>query len=250
MASTMDEEELIIAVSHMKLAGAATVTSVHAALQAKGLSVDISQVKKAEWKAVKRAVRARAVPAAAPQLPLSPPQLPLSAPPVAAPPWDERLRGSGRSFLSPRLLGGGCNGVDPRSRSRVRAPPSLPVPVTLTGFEALLAARDLTSTTMADINCLPSSDIRGHTDTRVTSHYFPDMHRATSPYVLAFKPTAFRLAILYHTLLLHTCYWYTAITNILFLLLNIFTLPQIAGAPDLRSSVSCYAKLYIFRVIR
>ena len=137
MASTMDEEELIIAVSHMKLAGAATVTSVHAALQAKGLSVDISQVKKAEWKAVKRAVRARAVPAAAPQLPLSPPQLPLSAPPVAAPPWDERLRGSGRSFLSPRLLGGGCNGVDPRSRSRVRAPPSLPVPVTLTGFEAL-----------------------------------------------------------------------------------------------------------------
>lgn len=114
MASTMNEEELIIAVSHMKLAGAATVTSVHAALQAKGLSVDISQVKKAEWKAVKRAVRARAVPAAAPQLPLSPPQLLLSAPPVAAPPW--RLRGSGRSFLSPRLLGGGCNGVDPRSR--------------------------------------------------------------------------------------------------------------------------------------
>ena len=94
MASTMDEEELIIAVSHMKLAGAATVTSVHAALQDEGLSVDISQVKKAEWKAVKRAVRARAVPAAAPQLPLSPPQLPLSAPPVAAPPWDERLRGS------------------------------------------------------------------------------------------------------------------------------------------------------------
>ena len=70
MASTMDEEELIIAVSHMKLAGAATVTSVHAALQDEGLSVDISQVKKAEWKAVKRAVRARAVPAAAPQLPL------------------------------------------------------------------------------------------------------------------------------------------------------------------------------------
>jgi len=56
----MDEEQLIQAVMRVKLAGAETTAAVHEALVAEGISVELSQVKKAASKATKRAAKADA----------------------------------------------------------------------------------------------------------------------------------------------------------------------------------------------